>query len=122
MKAIRVTEYGGPEVLLLQEIPLPEPGPGQARVRLRMAGVNFVDIYHRRGTYALERPFTPGREGAGVVEAVEEGVTTARSPSWRSPRRIARWRAGRRSGRSSSRWRLREGMIRHNLWVSSPTS
>lgn len=78
MKAIRVTQYGEPEVLQVQEVPLPEPGPGQARVRLRTAGVNFVDIYHRRGTYALDRPFTPGREGAGVVDVVGEGVTTVR--------------------------------------------
>lgn len=78
MKAIRVTQYGEPEVLQVQEVPLPEPGPGQARVRLRTAGVNFVNIYHRRGTYALDRPFTPGREGAGVVDVVGEGVTTVR--------------------------------------------
>lgn len=78
MKAIRVQEYGGPTVLHLQEVPTPNPGPGQALVRLVMAGVNFVDIYQRRGSYPLTLPFIPGREGAGVVEAIGEGVTTVK--------------------------------------------
>jgi NADPH2:quinone reductase len=74
MKAIRVTEFGGPEVLRLQEVETPRPGPGQVRVKLSAAGLNFVDIYMRRGTYARPLPFTPGLEGAGVVEAIGEGV------------------------------------------------
>jgi NADPH2:quinone reductase len=78
MKAIRVTDYGGPEVLRLQEMETPEPGPGQARVGLAAAGVNFVDIHMRRGVYPQPLPFTPGLEGAGVVESVGDGVNTVR--------------------------------------------
>jgi len=74
MRAIRVHEHGGPEVLRLEDVPAPEPGPGQARVRLEYSGVNFIDIYHRTGLYKLPLPFTPGSEGAGVVDAVGEGV------------------------------------------------
>ncbi len=70
MKAIRVHEFGGPEVLRYEEVPLPEPGPGQARVKIEAAGVNFIDTYHRKGLYPLQLPFTPGVEGAGVVDAV----------------------------------------------------
>ncbi len=74
MKAIRVSETGGPEVLTLEEIPTPEPGPGEAVVRVERAGVNFIDTYHRTGLYAKERPFTPGVEGGGIVEAVADDV------------------------------------------------
>lgn len=75
MKAIRVSRHGGPEVLELGEASLPDPGPGEARVKLEVAGVNFIDVYHRTGLYPLQTPFTPGMEGAGVVDAVGEGVT-----------------------------------------------
>ena len=78
MKAMRVQEYGGPTVLHLEEVSTPTPGPGQALVRLMMAGVNFVDIYQRRGGYPVPLQFIPGREGAGVVEAVGKGVTTVK--------------------------------------------
>ena len=78
MKAIRVHEYGAPTVLRPEEVPTPTPGPGQALVRLMMAGVNFVDIYQRRGGYPVSLPFIPGREGAGVVEAVGNGATTVK--------------------------------------------
>src|SRR5712692_802596 len=78
MKAIRIDEHGGPEVPKRQEVDIGKPGPGQALVRLMVAGVNFVDIYHRRGTYPQKLPFTPGREGAGVVEGVGEGVTNVK--------------------------------------------
>jgi NADPH:quinone reductase len=74
MKAIRVTEAGGPEVLTVREVPDPEPGRGEARVRVEYAGVNFIDVYHRTGLYPKPLPFTPGVEGAGVVEAVGPGV------------------------------------------------
>ena len=75
MKAIRVEQIGGPEVLQLEDIaPIEEPGPGQAVVRVVAAGVNFMDVGQRRGTYPREVPFTPGAEGAGVVESVGEGV------------------------------------------------
>src|ERR1019366_7429247 len=74
MKAIRITNYGGPEVLQLEDVPTPAPGPGQALVRLRVAGVNFTDIYRRRGIIAMPLPNTAGVGGSGVVEAVGEGV------------------------------------------------
>lgn len=75
VRAIRVHRTGGPEVLEAEDVAEPEPGPGEARVRVELAGVNFVDVYHRTGLYPKELPFTPGVEGAGVVEAVGEGVT-----------------------------------------------
>lgn len=74
MKAIRVHEYGGPEVLRYEDAEVPEPGPGQARVRLAATGVNFIDVYQRTGIYPMDLPFTLGQEGAGEVEAVGEGV------------------------------------------------
>lgn len=74
MRAIRVHETGGPDVLRVEDVPTPEPGPGEARVRLAFAGVNYVDTYHRTGLYPKERPFTPGVEGAGEVEAVGPDV------------------------------------------------
>jgi NADPH:quinone reductase len=74
VKAIRVNEHGGPEVLSYEDGPAQEPGPGEARVRLAAAGVNFIDIYQRKGRYPKELPFTLGLEGAGEVEAVGEGV------------------------------------------------
>jgi NADPH2:quinone reductase len=74
MKAIRVHQTGGPEVLTLEEIAVPEPKAGEVRVRVRAAGLNFIDIYHRIGLYPMPLPFTPGQEGAGEVEVVGEGV------------------------------------------------
>ena len=74
MKAIRVNEHGGPEVLSYEDVPTPEPGPGEARVRLAASGVNFIDVYQRAGLYPMETPFTLGQEGAGEVDAVGEGV------------------------------------------------
>lgn len=75
MKAIRVHAIGGPEVLVYEDVPAPQPGAGQALVRVEACGVNFIDIYHRTGFYPLPLPFTPGQEGAGVVERVGAGVT-----------------------------------------------
>jgi NADPH2:quinone reductase len=74
MKAIRVNEHGGPEVLSYEDEPDPEPGPGEVRVRLAASGVNFIDVYQRTGLYPKETPFTLGLEGAGEVDAVGEGV------------------------------------------------
>ena len=74
MQAIRVHHYGGPENLQLDEVPTPEPGAGQVRVRLEAVGVNFIDVYHRTGAYKSELPITPGREGAGLVDALGDGV------------------------------------------------
>src|SRR5436190_5451914 len=72
MKAIRVEEFGGPEVMKLAEVPMPEPGPGQVLVRIHAAGINPVETYIRAGTYPRKPalPFTPGNDGAGVIEQV----------------------------------------------------
>ena len=78
MRAIRIESVGGPEVMKLVEMPTPAPGSGQALVRVEAAGVNFIDIYQRSGVYKLPLPFTPGQEGAGVVESVADGVREVR--------------------------------------------
>jgi NADPH2:quinone reductase len=79
VKAIRVHATGGPEVLRLEEVPVPVPAAGQVVIRVEAAGVNFVDVYYRQGLYPVSLPFTPGREAAGVIERVGEGVTTCRA-------------------------------------------
>lgn len=76
MKAIRVYEFGGPEVLQYEEVPAPVAGPGQAVVRLEYAGVNFGDTPQFHGTYpGAKVPMTPGAEGVGVITSLGEGVT-----------------------------------------------
>jgi NADPH2:quinone reductase len=77
MRAIRVQAWGGPEVLKLEELPDPVAGPGQIRVRLKAIGVNPVDVSIRNGLYAkvVTPPYTPGSDGAGLVDAIGEGVT-----------------------------------------------
>jgi len=81
MKAMRVAEFGGPEQLQLHDVERPVPGPGEALVRLACAGVNFIDIYMRNGSYAKSAtyktplPMTIGMEGAGTVAALGPGVT-----------------------------------------------
>jgi len=77
-KAIRFHKTGGPEVLQMDDIAVPEPGPNQARVRHKAIGVNFIDTYQRSGLYALPLPCVAGNEGAGVVEAVGPGVTVVK--------------------------------------------
>ena len=72
-RAVRVHSPGGPEAMVMEDVPVPEPGPGQARVRVAFAGVNFIDIYHRTGAYPMALPFTLGSEGAGVVETMGDG-------------------------------------------------
>lgn len=74
MRAIRVHDAGGPEMLVAEDVPLPEPGEGQVRVRVEAAGLNFIDVYQRRGLYPLSLPVTMGMEGAGVVDARGPGV------------------------------------------------
>ena len=76
---IRFQEIGGPEVLKLESIELPPPGPGEARVRHSAIGVNFIDTYHRSGLYKMPLPSGIGKEGAGLVEAVGEGVTAVKA-------------------------------------------
>lgn len=77
MKAVRVHQFGGPEALVVEDVPEPRPGPGQAVVRIEAAGVNFIDVYHRTGFYKLPTPppFILGQEAAGMVVAAGEGVT-----------------------------------------------
>lgn len=75
MRAIRISENGGPEVLTLAEMPEPVPGEGQIVVDIAAAGVNFVDTYQRAGLYPVAVPYTAGLEGAGTVTAVGDGVT-----------------------------------------------
>jgi NADPH2:quinone reductase len=72
--AIRIHAAGGPEVMRLEPVEIGEPGPGQVRLRQHAAGLNFIDVYHRTGLYPQPLPFTPGVEGAGVVERVGTGV------------------------------------------------
>src|SRR5688500_15003944 len=72
--AIRVHQVGGPEVLQWEKIEVGEPGTGQVKLRQEAAGLNFIDVYHRTGLYPQPLPFTPGTEGAGVVEAVGDAV------------------------------------------------
>ncbi|MFL6732742.1 MAG: quinone oxidoreductase family protein [Sphingomicrobium sp.] len=72
--AIRVHESGGPEVLKWEEVEVGDPGPGEVRLRQEAAGLNFIDVYHRTGLYKQDTPFTPGVEGAGIVEAVGPDV------------------------------------------------
>ena len=74
MRAICIHEYGGPEVLRCEDVALPEPGVGEARVRIDAAGINYIDIYQRKGQYPDPLPVILGREAAGVVDAVGPGV------------------------------------------------
>lgn len=79
MKAIRVHEFGGPEMLRLEEIADPQPGPGQVVVKVEAAGVNPVETYIRSGGYGKRpMPYTPGSDAAGTVESVGEGVTSVK--------------------------------------------
>ena len=73
-RAIQITAFGGPEQMQLVELPLGDPGPGQIRIRHHACGLNFIDVYQRTGLYPNALPMTLGMEGAGVVEAVGEGV------------------------------------------------
>ncbi|MBV9439727.1 MAG: quinone oxidoreductase [Candidatus Eremiobacteraeota bacterium] len=74
MKAIRVEQTGGPEVLRLEDVAVPQPGDGSVLVRQSVAGVNYIDVYVRTGLYKAQIPVTLGREGVGVVESVGRGV------------------------------------------------
>jgi NADPH2:quinone reductase len=76
--AIRIHQNGGPEVLEWEEVEVGEPSPGQIKIRQEAAGLNFIDVYHRTGQYKQDMPFTPGVEGAGVVEAVGDSVANVK--------------------------------------------
>ena len=73
--AIRVHENGGPVVLKWEEVEVGHPGPGEVKLRQEAAGLNFIDVYHRTGLYQQELPFTPGTEGAGLVDSIGPDVT-----------------------------------------------
>ena len=75
MKAIQIHETCGPEVLKLAELPIPQPGQGQVLIRVEAIGVNFIEIYFRKGVYKAALPLTPGSEAAGTVEELGPGVT-----------------------------------------------
>jgi NADPH2:quinone reductase len=74
MKAIQIRATGGPELLELAELPIPVPGPGQVLMRIEAIGVNFIEIYFRRGTYKAALPLIPGSEAAGTIEELGTGV------------------------------------------------
>jgi NADPH2:quinone reductase len=74
MKAIQVSQTGGPEVLALVDLPIPTPKAGEVLVKIHASGVNFIDIYYREGRYKTQLPFIDGQEAAGTVEAIGEGV------------------------------------------------
>lgn len=74
VRAVQISEFGGPEVLRVVDVPVGEPGPGQVRIRHHACGLNFIDIYQRTGQYKGAMPLVLGMEGAGVIEAVGEGV------------------------------------------------
>lgn len=78
MRAIQVSQPGGPEALTLVDLPVPTPKPNEALVSIKASGVNFIDIYFREGRYPAPRPFVDGSEGAGVVAAVGAEVSTFR--------------------------------------------
>jgi len=78
MKAIQVSEVGGPEVLKVVELPVPEPKPNEALVQIKAAGVNFIDVYYREGRYPATLPFVPGVEASGVVTRVGSDVSSVK--------------------------------------------
>src|SRR6185295_18278915 len=75
MRAIRIHETGGPEVMKLEQVELPAPGKNEVQVRHTAIGLNFIDTYHRSGLYPVPLPSGIGLEAAGVIEAAGEGVT-----------------------------------------------
>ncbi len=74
-RAIQIAATGGPEQLQLADVKVGDPGPGEIRIRHHACGLNYIDVYHRTGLYPLALPHGIGMEGAGVIEAVGEGVT-----------------------------------------------
>ena len=74
MKAVRIHEDGGPEVLVYEDAPDPEPGPGEVVVRLHASALNHLDIWVRKGLPSVPKPRILGADGAGVVEGLGEGV------------------------------------------------
>ena len=75
MKAVRIHQFGGPEVLQYEEVPTPAPGPGEVLVKLAAAGLNYSDVHQRTGHFPSKLPYTMGREGSGTVAALGPEVT-----------------------------------------------
>ncbi len=75
MKAIEVTETGGPEVMQIRDLVIPEPQYGEVLIQVAVTGINFVDLFVREGRNGNQTPFTPGQEAAGIVVAVGPGVS-----------------------------------------------
>jgi len=100
MNAIKISSYGNASVLKLTDSePTPAPSKGQVLVKIHAAGVNFVDIYQRRGTYPVQLPYIPGLEASGVVEALgreRKGSASATGSLYRPPRELQRVHGGRR--------------------------
>ena len=107
MKTVIVTRFGGPEVLEVREVSVPEPGPGEVRIRVKAAGLNYADIMQREGLYpgGPKAPFGAGFEVAGLVDAVGEGV---------DGRTISPL------GASRNRWRV-QGVVGHSINEVSPS-
>ena len=78
MKAVRVDVCGAPEQMSVKDVPTPQPGPGEVRIKLKACGINLIDTYHRSGLYPLALPTGLGCEGAGLVDALGEGVDDLR--------------------------------------------
>ena len=81
MKAIQIKQTGGPEVMEVADLPVPQPKPNEAVVNIKAAGVNFIDVYNREGRYKAPLPLVLGQEGAGVVSAVGSDVREVRRRS-----------------------------------------
>ena len=90
-RAIQIAAFGGPEQMQLVDVAVGEPGPGEIRIRHQACGLNFIDVYQRTGLYPNPLPLTLGMEGAGIVEAVGEGVTHLQVGR---PRRLCQQPAG----------------------------
>jgi NADPH2:quinone reductase len=75
MKAIEITQTGGPEVMQMRDLASPEPQHGEVLIRVAASGINFIDLFVREGRYGNQTPFTPGQEASGIVESVGLGVT-----------------------------------------------
>jgi NADPH2:quinone reductase len=84
MRAIQITQTGGPDVMVLRELSTPAPGPGQVLIKIEACGVNFIDVYLREGRYPSQLPFVPGQEAAGVVTALGPDVS-----GWKVGDRVA---------------------------------
>ena len=78
MKSIRVHAHGGPEVLRVEDLPVPAPAAGQVLIRIEAAGVNFLDVYHRTGLYPLTLPLTPGKRSWSLRYSARKAPTSSR--------------------------------------------